>query len=446
MQTVIEAVTDGLRSPLYFWTLMVVLLAIAGGMLAARAVRQRTQLRLQQARQAGEGTGVDPIAIDGVRRLAFPLTTQALLWIGEGVLRLTAVVGGTGDARLLRLAMTLFGAMAVIRLLVYVLRRVLRNVAAITAFERVIAAVIWAAFALHVTGLLDGTITWLESTQLPLGAARVSLWALITGLVSVAATLLVALWVGAVIESRLMKTEALDGNVRAVVARLLRAALILVGVLMALSMVGIDLTVLSVFGGALGVGLGLGLQRIASNYVSGFIILLDRSLRLGDIIAVDRFAGTVAQINTRYTVLRSPDGTEALVPNEMLVANPVVNQSFSDSNVRMTIKVAVAYGTEVAPALRVLEEAARRHRRVLSNPAPTAFLTGFGADGLDLEVGFWIGDPQNGRLSVQSEVAQDIYASFRDAGISIPFPQRELRITQGDASVVAPRQQPPKAA
>jgi small-conductance mechanosensitive channel len=450
LDAVLDAVTHGLSKPLHFWILITILAAIAGGMLIARLVMRRTQARLALLREADPAhADKDPVrfSIEGVRRLAFPLATQALLWAGEGLLRATKIIGSTADARLLRLAMTLFGAMAVIRLLVFVLRRVFRNIALISTFERVIAGTIWLVVALYVTGVLGDTVEWLESTRLPIGGSRMSLWALITGILAIVAALLVSLWAGSALEDRLMRAQSIDANVRAVLSRVLRAVLVLFGVLLALSSVGMDLTVLSVFGGALGVGLGLGLQRIASNYVAGFIILLDRSLRLGDLIAVDKYFGRVTQITTRYTVVRAGDGTEAIVPNEMLIATPVTNHTYSDKKVRLSVKVSVAYGTELAPTFAMMQAAARETARVLAEPAPHALLLGFGADGLDLEVGFWIADPEEGRLGVQSEVAQKIYKAFHDSAVEIPFPQRELHVRGAEAAVppsAVPH--PPKAA
>jgi len=193
--------------------------------------------------------------------------------------------------------------------------------------------------------------------------------------------------------------------------------------------VGIDLTVLSVFGGALGVGLGLGLQQIASNYVSGFIILLDRSLTIGDMITVDKFYGAVAQINTRYTVIKALDGTETIVPNEMLVSSPVINHSYTDRKVRVAVKVSIAYASDVDRALGILVQAAQAQPRVLAEPAPAGFITGFGADGIDLEVGFWIRDPEEGTLGVRSAISRMLLQRFKDEAIEIPFPQRDVRIT-----------------
>jgi small-conductance mechanosensitive channel len=207
--------------------------------------------------------------------------------------------------------------------------------------------------------------------------------------------------------------------------------LILVSLLLALALSGIDLTVLSVFGGALGVGLGLGLQRIASNYVSGFILLLDRSLRIGDLITVDKYYGSVSQINTRYTLLRGLDGTETVIPNEMLVSSPVVNHSLSDRRVRMTVRIAIAYESDLDLALRLGAEAAGQTARVLADPAPATLVVEFGADGIALEVAFWIGDPEQGRMNVQSDVAIAVYKRYCAAGISIPYPRRDIRLLRG---------------
>lgn len=436
----LQAIGEGLARPVHFWTLVAVLAAVAGAWFAARIVDGRTQKRLDAARAAAQGLHVDALrfSIEGVRRLAFPLAAQLLLWGGEGVLRATQVIHSAADARLLRLAMTLFAAMAAIRLLVYVLRRVLKNVALLAVFERTIALSIWLVIALHVVGWLDPAVAWLEQTSFPVGKGRVSLWAVLVGAVLVLVTLLAALWLGSSIEARLMRATSLDSNLRAVLSRVLRAVLLLVGVLLALSLVGIDITVLSVFGGALGVGLGLGLQRIASNYVSGFIILLDRSLRIGDMITVDKYYGAVTQINTRYTVIRALDGTEAIVPNEMLVAQPVTNHSFSDRKVRFALKVSISYDADPVQAMRLMEDAARAQPRVLQDPAPSALLLGFGADGLDLEVGFWIVDPESGRLGVQSGIALGILERFRAAGIGIPYPQRDVRITAVPPAATGP--------
>jgi len=191
--------------------------------------------------------------------------------------------------------------------------------------------------------------------------------------------------------------------------------------------------VLSVFGGALGVGLGLGLQRIASNYFAGFIILLDRSIRIGDMISVDKYSGAVTQINTRFTVLKSLDGTEAIVPNEMLVNSPVANLSFTTRENRLSVQLVVAYDSDLEMVKGLLLGAAAEHPRVLAEPAPAVLLRQFGADGLELEMGFWISDPEQGSLNMRSDLNFAIWRAFQAAGIGIPYPQREVRLLRAAA-------------
>jgi small-conductance mechanosensitive channel len=206
--------------------------------------------------------------------------------------------------------------------------------------------------------------------------------------------------------------------------------LIVLAVLIGLPMVGIDLTTLSVFGGALGVGLGFGLQKIAANYISGFIILLDRSIRIGDLIAVGQERGQVSRITTRYTVLKGQTGIEAIVPNEVLVGSVVQNESFSDTRVRISLPVQVAYGTDLDQAMTILVEAAAQPR-VLAEPAPRAFVMAFADSGINLELAFWVEDPEAGTQQLRSDINLAIWRGFQMAGIAIPFPQREVRIIDG---------------
>jgi small-conductance mechanosensitive channel len=206
---------------------------------------------------------------------------------------------------------------------------------------------------------------------------------------------------------------------------------------MSLTIVGIDLTVLSVFGGALGVGLGFGLQKIASSYVSGFIILLDRSMSIGDMITVDKFSGKVTQINTRYTVVLGPDGSESVIPNEMLVSTPVQNYSLTNSKVAMSTDLTVSYQTDLDVLLALLASAVAKVARVAQDPAPSASLIKFGADGFEIRVGFWISDPENGRVGVLSEVNLAIWQVIKEHNIDLPFPQRVVTLLKNESSEAA---------
>ena len=357
-----------------------------------------------------------------LRRVAFPLLAMLTLVAGRAILR------NWHSTNLLSVAIPLFGAMAGIRFAVYLLRLGFASGGWLDAFERSIATVVWAALAMHLTGVLPEIVRWLAGVEFKAGAHTLSLWILVNAAFWVVLTLLLALWAGAALEARLMRTEGLHSSLRVVFARLGKAVLVVVAVLVVLPLIGVDLTVLSVFGGALGVGLGLGLQKIASNYLSGFIILLDRSIRLGDMITADNQHGEVTRITTRYVVVRSNSGIEAIIPNDMLVTTTVLNHSYSDSSVRLPVRVQVGYRTEIAPALQLLVEIAHRHPRVLREPAPTAQVINLADSGVDLELGFWIRDPERGSQNVRSDLMLELLAEFRARDIEIPYPQREVRL------------------
>jgi small-conductance mechanosensitive channel len=203
--------------------------------------------------------------------------------------------------------------------------------------------------------------------------------------------------------------------------------LLLLGLMFALSAAGIDLTALGVLGGALGVGIGLGLQKLAANYVSGFVILAERSMRIGDIVKVDNFEGRITDISTRFTVIRAINGRESIVPNEMMITQRVENASLADSRVLVNTIVQVSYGTDLDMLMPRLGETVSGVARVLADPGPGVLLTNFAADGLELTIGFWIADPENGQGNVRSDVNLAILRLLTDLGIEIPFPQRMVR-------------------
>ena len=271
-------------------------------------------------------------------------------------------------------------------------------------------------------------IDLLESVSIPVGKQKLNLWLVAQGIVTVVVTLLIALWLSGLVDVKLAQAQDMDGNLRVVFSRLTKAVLIVLAVLIGLPLVGIDPTTLSVFGGALGVGLGFGLQKIASNYVSGFIILLDRSIRIGNVIAVAGERGQVTRITARYTVLKAATGVEAIVPNEVLVGSVVLNESFTDPRVRFPLRVQVSYACDVEQAMLLMEGVARAQPRVLADPQPKASIVDFADSGIVLELGFWIADSQMGTIALRSDINLAIWKAFRTAGIEIPYPQREVRV------------------
>ena len=407
-----------LQAPSFLWQAAMLVACVLAAWLVARLVRARATTPEEASRALRVGAG-------SLRRVVFPLAAMAALLGGRWAL------AHWHSVNLLSVAIPLFGAFAGIRFAVYLLRLAIPAGAGLEAFERLVVAVIWSVLALHLTGLLPEITGFLQGVKFPLGKHDLSVWTLLQGIFWVAVTLLVALWAGGALEARLMRAEGLHTSLRVVLARLGKALLLVAAVLTVLPLVGIDLTVLSVFGGALGVGLGLGLQKIASNYLSGFIILLDRSIRLGDMITADTHYGEVTRITTRYVVVRALTGVEAIIPNDTLVTTTVLNHSYTDKKVRLAVKVQVAYDTDVDAVLKFLPELVAEHTRVLKEPMPVVQITALADSGVDLEVGFWIGDPENGNGNVRSDVAARILSAFRARGIEIPYPQREVRVIGG---------------
>jgi len=318
------------------------------------------------------------------------------------------------------------------RFVFYVLRRIFIKDATAGAFlqlfEKIFAILVWICVLLYITGLWPDLVDYLDTTMLPLGRHKTSLLTILQATASVLVTLIIAMWAGAMLEERMMKLNTMHSSLRTVVARLVRAILILVAILVSLSLVGIDLTVLSVFGGALGVGLGLGLQKIASSYISGFVILLERSLAIGDMVNVDRYFGKVTQINTRYTILEGLDGIESVLPNEMFMSSPVQNYSLNRKIIRLATQVTILYQDDIETVLSMLEQATIGVERVSDQILPQALLIKIGEDGLQLEIGFWITDPENGRLNVLSDVNRAIWRVFKTQGIQVAHPKRDIRV------------------
>lgn len=372
-----------------------------------------------------EADGIWKFGVGGLRRILFPIVALIPLTIGISLAKRWIEVD------LLRLFVPLLISLLLVRLFFYLLRHVFARGSIVRSFERAIAVLVWGGLVLHVSGLLPDVIDLLSDMTFHLGTQKLSVWLMLQGLFWVVITLLAAMWLSGTIEARLMRAESLHTSLRVVFSRIATALLVVVAVIIVLPMLGIDLTVLSIFGGAFGVGLGLGLQRIASNYVSGFIVLLDRSIRIGDLITVDNFYGEVKNITTRYVVVRALDGREAIIPNELLIATTVLNHSYSNRQIRLALDVQVSYRSDLKRAMQIMEEAARRHARVLADPPPLAVLVRFADSGIDLQLGVWIDDPENGVLGIRSELYLDIWRAFQEAGIEIPFPQREVRILPG---------------
>ena len=362
----------------------------------------------------------------GMRRVGFPLVMLLALLLGR---ELAAI--WLASTHLLNLAVPLLVSLITVRLVIYSLRYLFKPRDSLKAWERTAAWMIWGAFALHITGLLPRIHGAMEALSFQSGGHRFSLWLLFQAAAVIVLAAVVALALARLVESRLMGITQMNLSLRMALSKAARTVLLILAVLVALPAVGIDLTVLSVFGGALGVGIGFGLQKVASNYISGFIILLDRSVRIGDLVTVDNKYGEVSQINTRYTLLRSLDGTESIVPNEMLISQTVVNHSLSKPSVRVALPVQVSYDTDLEQAEALLLEAAHDQKRVIFDDPenlPRVYLKEFADNGIQLELAVWIRDPSEGQNNLRSDINWAIWRRFKAAGIEIPFPQRVVHL------------------
>ena len=295
-------------------------------------------------------------------------------------------------------------------------------------FARFIASAAWGLAALNVLGLLDPILTVLDSAKLPLGEIELSVLSLITGILSFGFLIWGAFALSGLIERQLKGVEAVPPTVRALLTKVAKIVLVSLAFLISLNATGIDLTALAVFGGALGVGIGFGLQKVVGNFISGIILLIDRSIKPGDVIETGGTYGTINRLGARYTSVITRDGTEYLIPNEDMITQPVVNWSHSHSLVRRRIPVQVSYESDIHKAMDLMVAAAAEESRVLADPAPRTLMRGFGENGVDLELRMWINDPQNGVSNIASSVMLRIWDKFRQEDIEFPYPQRVVHV------------------
>jgi small-conductance mechanosensitive channel len=419
LQALFINIQELIQTPAFWSQVGVLILAAAGAMLVhltlGQSISARSEERPEQAMRR--------MALKTLQRILFPISMLIGVLAGRGLMAHLE-----RPINLLELAVPLLTSLAAIRLVVYFLRKSFKPSPAVKAWENLIAMSIWTIVALHLLGWLPAVLTALDAMALDIGAHHISVLAVGKLILSVALLWILALWLAALIENRISQTEYVNISMRVALVKLSKFILLVLAFLMALNVVGIDLTALTVFGGALGVGLGFGLQRIASNFISGFIVLFDRSIRPGDVITIDNTFGWVQELHARYVVVRDRAGVERLIPNETLITTEVINWRYSDRNVRLKIPVSISYDNDPEQAMQILLDCASANARVLADPAPAARLMNFGDSGIALELRVWIQDPEAGLANVQSDINVAIWRAFKAAGIVIPYPPRDLHI------------------
>ncbi len=393
---------------------------IVSGLLFAILIGERLQNRLQPAIQPGVATGYRRFAM----RTGVLATTPLILWLwllaGSAVLRHWQKI----PTEFLHYAILLAGALTLIRMGVFVLRHSFSPGSRLKAWEGVLTFTIWSLVALHILGWLPLVKEILDEYAVKFGTVRVSLLTVVSFLLSAALLLVLALWIANAFHARVMRSQSLDLSMKIALTKLSNFLLLLLAVVVALLTAGIDLTALTIFGGALGVGLGLGLQRTVSNFVSGFIIIFEESIHPGDVIGLaNNTFGVVQSLNARYIVVRNPDGLDVLIPNEELVNSQITNWSYNgDRNIRLRLPIPIGYNDDPEQALAIMEQAACGHERVLTDPKPAAYLLGFGENSVNLELGIWINDPERGINQLRSSLYLRIWKEFSAAGITISAP------------------------
>ncbi|MBZ9610103.1 mechanosensitive ion channel family protein [Rheinheimera maricola] len=398
------------------------LAAIAGCLLLAVLVNRLVGQRL---RDSG-GQGLRHMALRSSDRILLPFSLATLLAISSGMFAQYQL-----SQNLLQLFIPIALALGVIRLLVYILRKAFLSSPLVKSAEPVIAITIWLLVVLHLADWLTPLMQLMDALAFTLGESRISLLGAVKLTLVIVLAFTLALWLAELLNQQLKKAKHVSPSMQVGFSKFSKFLLITIAFLIALNAVGINLSSLAVFGGALGVGLGFGLQRIASNFISGFILVLDRSVKPGDVISVGDNFGWVHELKARYVVVRNREGVDTLIPNENLITSEVINWSYEDRNVRVKILVQVSYDDDPEQAMALMLQCANKSSRVLNEPAPTVMLKSFADNGIELELRVWIADPEYGADTVKSDINVAIWRAFKQAAITIPYPQRDLHVKSG---------------
>ena len=405
--------------------LVLQLLLMAAAAVAAFFIHRYSQKSLVRRLESGGVSRLHSLLLKIGQRLAFPLSGLFAVLVGQLVLHQFGF-----DTPLLNILGKLLVALAIIRLVVYALRVGIAPGPGLKAWEKIISTGIWGVIALHLIGWLPTVAATLDQLAIGSGDNRLSLLMAAKFLVLSALYLLLALWLSGVIEQWLKSAPHVNLSLRVGIGKISKFALLTVAIILALTEAGVNLGSLTVFGGALGVGIGFGLQKIVSNFISGFILLGDRSISPGDVISVGNNYGWVKELRARYIVVRNRDGVETLIPNENLVTTDVINWSYSDRRVRVRIPVQISYEDDPEQAMAIMEQAATVNDRVLQLPEPAVRLMEFADSGIALELRVWMTDPEAGVGNVRSDINLAIWQGFKAAGITIPYPQRDVHLRQ----------------
>ncbi len=418
---------DALSHPSLWWQALAVIVALLFGW----AVDRRYDVWLRGYLKGGDHTRAGLVTFAASRRLAFPAALSLMLLLAWGVFTQL-------DMRhaLLWVALSLSVALLLVRLAVYLLSGALKPGSLLSASENFIVAVVWVGVALHLLDWLPELLKTLDSAAITIGTTRVSMLLVLRAISVAALVMVLSLWLSRLLERKVRHSPHLSPSAQVGINKVIKLMLLVLGTVVALQVLGVNLAALAVIGGTLGLGIGLGLQRIVSNFISGFILLVDGSIKPGNVITVEDQSGTrygwVHELRSRYIVIRDRDGVDTLMPNENLIINPVINWSYGGESIRLKVPIQISYSDDPELAMRLLEESANGQERVLADPEPVARLLGFGENGIDLDLRVWVRSPELGINNVRSDINLAIWRAFKAHGITRPLPQREMRLLDTD--------------
>jgi len=419
IHALIESGLNWAETNILSWRVALQLLVLAAAFVAARLISAKlSPLVERRLASLGAVARVRPL-LTALARQLMPIVFLLLLWLVTGLLRQTT---WPSTSYLLSIVLSLVTAWVVIRASASLIRN--------PVMSKTIAVVVWTIAALSITDLLDPTVELLDSFAITLGGLRISALLVIKGMISLAVLLWGALALSSLLERRIRALHDLTPSVQVLLGKLLKITLLAIAILVALNTVGIDLTALAVFSGAVGLGLGFGLQKVVSNLISGIILLLDKSIKPGDVIELGQTFGWIQSLGARYVSVVTRDGKEYLIPNEDLITQQVVNWSFTNQLVRMETTFGVAYSSDPHRVRAAAVEAAKKAKRVLAEPSPVCHLCAFGDSSLEFLLRFWINDPSAGAANVTGQVLLEVWDAFKAEGIEFAYPHRQLLIPQ----------------
>ena len=435
LQTTSDLVAAEVSQSSFWYQVEAIIGAIILSLLVSRFLAYRIRRWEEYFSKENVSHSIARFCLQLARRLFFSIFAALFLSLGASVIADQHLLAEK-SFNLINIGYQIFYAWALLVFMIQLFTTFVASDSFLQQIKKPLYVIFWILAILEIVGILPKFIQALRAINLPIGSDSLTLWALIVGAITIFISLLVAHWLSNLCDSALNSAKDIDNNLKIVLSRLIHIAFMAVAVLISLSTMGLDLTILSVFGGAIGVGLGFGLQKIASNYISGFIILFDHSVKIGDTVEVAGFNGKITQIKTRYSVLRNFSGEEMIIPNETFVTQNVKNFTFTDRASVATVETSIGYECDVNRALAILVEIARRQSRVLESPTPWAVVSGFGNDGINLKLSFWVKDPENGTSVLRSSIMKEVLERFNAEKISIPYTIRDVTL-KGELKIKA---------